>query len=268
MSRTVRTALIAGNWKMHTTLPTARDLARAVADIAAAPGVTGAVDVLVAPPFTALAAVSDVARGTPVLVAAQTMHWADRGAFTGEVAAPMVAELASHVILGHSERRQLFHETDADVNRKVHAALAHGLVPIACVGETLAEREAGQTDAVVARQVDAALEGVAPDEAARLVVAYEPVWAIGTGRACDPAEAGRVMRAIRGRVAAAFGAPAGGGVRLLYGGSVTPDNTAAYFADPDVDGALVGGASLKADAFGAIIRAAAARTASRPAPGS
>lgn len=265
MSPRARTALIAGNWKMHTTQATARDLARAVADIAAAPGVADAVDVLVAPPFTALAAVADVARGTPVRVAAQDMHWADTGAFTGEVSPVMVAELATHVILGHSERRHGFGETDGDVNRKAHAALAHGLVPIVCVGETLAERDAGQTDAVVARQVDAALEGAAPDEAGRAVVAYEPVWAIGTGRACDPAEAGRVMRLIRQRVAAAFGAPAADAVRLVYGGSVTPDNAAAYFADPDIDGALVGGASLKADAFGAIIRAAAAAPGA-PAP--
>jgi triosephosphate isomerase len=186
------------------------------------------------------------------------MHWADEGAFTGEVSPLMVREHADYVILGHSERRALFGETDLGVNRKVHAAFGHGLVPVVCVGETEAQRDAGDTDAVVGGQLDAALEGLAVEEAARLVVAYEPVWAIGTGRACAADEAARVTGLIRGRLAAAFGDDVAGRVRVLYGGSVKPANVAGYLAQPDVDGALVGGASLTADAFVPLVEAAAA----------
>jgi len=237
---------------MHKTVAAARELAAAVIEHTRG----GDTDILLAPPYTALAAVAEALRGTPVLVGAQDMHWADQGAFTGAISPPMVAELASHVILGHSERRHVFGETDLEVNRKVHAAFAHGLVPIVCIGETAGERDAGRTDAVVLGQLAAALEGIGPDEAPRAVIAYEPVWAIGTGRACDTAEAARVMGLVRAWIARTFDAETAGAVRILYGGSVTPANSAAYLAMPDIDGALVGGASLAAESFAAIARSA------------
>lgn len=252
----MRRPLIAGNWKMHKTAAEARALAAAVAELADA---LPAVDTLVAPPFTALAAVAEQVRGSRLGVAAQDMHWADQGAFTGAIAPSMVAEWATAVILGHSERRHLFGETDLAVNRKVHAAFAHGLVPILCLGETEGQRDAGQTETVVLGQLDAGLEGIAPEEAARAVLAYEPVWAIGTGRACEPGEAGRVMGLLRARVGDRFGPEAAGAMRLLYGGSVQGDNAGAYLAQADVDGALVGGASLSIEAFAPIARAGAAR---------
>lgn len=253
----MRRPLIAGNWKMHLTVAGAEALATAVADAVAS---LDAVEVLLAPPATALAAVA--ARVTPrgLSLAAQTMHWADQGAYTGEIAPPMVREWADYVILGHSERRQYFGETDAELGRKVHAAFAHGLTPILCVGEGLAEREAGRADAVVLGQL-VALEGIAEQEAARLVLAYEPVWAIGSGRACDAAEAERMLGLLRQALAERFGSAAAEEARLLYGGSVKPDNIAAYLAAPDIDGALVGGASLDPTSFAALAQAGALRAA-------
>jgi len=267
----VRVPLIAGNWKMHKTVAAARELARSIVDAIGADGTTGGagaanaigpatVDIVVAPAYTALAAVADAARGSPVRVAAQDMFWADQGAFTGAISPLMVAELATCVILGHSERRHVFGETDLEVNRKVHAAIGHALVPIVCVGETEAERDAGATEGVVLGQLAAALEGVGIDEAALVVVAYEPVWAIGTGRACDASEANRVMASLRGWIARAFDPTTAAGVRVLYGGSVNAANAAGFLAMPDVDGALVGGASLEAASFVAIVRAARAAT--------
>jgi len=253
--RPLRTPLVAGNWKMHTTVATGTDLARAVAG--ATEPHAGAVEVVVAPPYTGLAAVAAALQGSHVRVGAQDCHWADAGAFTGAIGPVMVRELATHVILGHSERRELFGETNEDINRKIHAALHHGLAPIVCVGESLAQREAGETDHVVSVQLDACLAGLAPREAAALAVAYEPVWAIGTGQACDAAEAQRVCAMIRRRVAAGCGDDAAGALRVLYGGSVKPDNAADYLAAPDIDGALVGGASLDAASFAAIVDAAA-----------
>jgi triosephosphate isomerase len=256
---------------MHKTVAEARALAGAVVDGVAASSMADrddrlGCDVVLCPPFTALAAVADVvrgsdasgddARGSGVYVGAQDAFWGDAGAFTGAVAMPMVAELASHVIVGHSERRTLFGETDDGVNRKVHAAFAHNLVPIVCVGETAAARDEGRADAVVLGQLDAATDGIAPDEAERLVVAYEPVWAIGTGRACDAGEAARIAALVRARLAEAFGDRVGRSVRALYGGSVNPGNIAAYLAAEDVDGALVGGASLDAASFLALVNAA------------
>lgn len=249
----MRRTLIAGNWKMHKTVAAAGELAAAVVEGSRG---SGGAEVLVAPPFTALAAVAEIARGSQVRVGAQDMHWANQGAFTGAVSPLMVAELASHVILGHSERRHVFGETDLDVNRKVHAALGHGLIPIVCVGETAGERDEGRTDAVVLGQLAAALEGIGPDEAPRAIVAYEPVWAIGTGRACLAAEAARVMGLIRAWIGTAFDAETAAAARILYGGSVAPANSASYLAQPDIDGALVGGASLSADGFLAIVRSA------------
>jgi triosephosphate isomerase (TIM) len=246
----VRTPMMAGNWKMHMTSSEAAELAGAVR--ARLEGV--AVEVVLAPAFPSLPAVRDALALSPIAVAAQDMHWAGHGAFTGEVSPLMVAEFATHVLLGHSERRRLFHEVDSDVGRKVHAALHGGLVPILCVGETAAERDAGETDATVSRQVAIALEGVAPHEAEHIVIAYEPVWAIGSGRACEPAEAARVCGSVRAVVAGLF--PTATGVRVLYGGSVTPGNIDAYMAQAEIDGALVGGASLDADSFAALARAA------------
>jgi triosephosphate isomerase len=250
----MRRRMMAGNWKMHGTSRWSAELAASVTAMVGP--LAEAVDVVLAPAFPSLAAVAAVVSGTRLRLAAQDMHWADRGAYTGEVSPLMVAELASHVIVGHSERRTLFAEGDEAVQRKVHAAFAHGLVPILCVGETLPEREAGETDRVVARQLAAACDGLAAAEASRLVVAYEPVWAIGTGRACAPEEAARVIDVVRRVLDEAFG-PGAAGTRCLYGGSVTPDNVVAFLA-AGADGALVGGASLEAGSFAALVAAAAA----------
>jgi triosephosphate isomerase len=242
----MRRKLIAGNWKMYKTTGEAVALASVVrAGVAGAPG-----DTLVAPPFTALAAVVAATKGSPVAVAGQNMHFETEGAFTGEVSAPMLLEVgASHVILGHSERRQYFAETDEGVAKKTRVALDSGLVPISCVGETLAEREAGRTMEVVGRQLDAILDAVSVDQARTLVVAYEPVWAIGTGKVATPEQAQEVHAFVRSRIAAKHGQAVAEVLRVLYGGSVKPDNVKGLMALPDVDGALVGGASLKADSF-------------------
>jgi triosephosphate isomerase len=209
------------------------------------------VAVVLVPPFTALEAVGAEIITTRIALGAQNMHWLDEGAYTGEIAPPMLADLGvRYVILGHSERRRYFHETDADVNRKVHAALAHDLVPIVAVGETAEERDAGQTDERVVTQTRAAFEGIAPQQLRGVVVAYEPVWAIGTGKNCDAAEADRVMRLIAGSVAALDGAP------ILYGGSVTTANFAAYLAMPHCHGGLIGGASLSAESFAKLVHLA------------
>jgi triosephosphate isomerase len=212
-------------------------------------------EVLVAPPFTALGAVSEALKGSRILVAGQNMHAEQEGAFTGEISAGMLKSAgASHVILGHSERRQLFGETDEGVGRKARVAFDAGLVPIVCVGETLDEREAGRIFAVVERQLDAALTRLTPDEAASAVVAYEPVWAIGTGRVATPEQAQDVHAFIRKRVHATHGEGVAQAQRILYGGSVKPDNVDGLMGQPDIDGALVGGACLKADSFLRIVR--------------
>jgi triosephosphate isomerase len=250
----VRRPLIAGNWKMHKNLEEARQLVRGIRE-----GLKqdAAADVLVAPPFTALATAVEEARGSAVAVGAQNAHFENKGAFTGEVSPTMLVELGcSHVILGHSERRQLFGETDEGVARKAVAALACGLVPIVCVGETLDEREAGQTSAVVERQLERALRELSPDQVAGSVVAYEPVWAIGTGRAATPEQAQEVHAGIRRRVSGSHGEAVAAALRLLYGGSVKPDNAEVLLGQSDIDGALVGGACLEAASFLAIIAAA------------
>ena len=241
-----RQPLIAGNWKMYRTASEAAALATQVRVGATRPDV----DVLVAPPFTALAAVAKALDGGSVLLGAQNMHAEKEGAFTGEIAAPMLKDAGcSHVILGHSERRHLFGETDEGVATKAEAAIAAGLVPIVCVGETLEERDADRTMVIVERQTERALRGMTPQQVARLVVAYEPVWAIGTGRTATPAQAQEVHRFIRRLISRSHGTAAGDAVRILYGGSVKPDNIGALMAEDDIDGALVGGASLKADSF-------------------
>ncbi len=242
----MRRKLIAGNWKMYKTTAEAVALVSEIRKgVAGAPG-----DTLVAPPFTALAAVVAAAKGSPVAVAGQNMHFEKEGAFTGEVSAPMLRDVgASHVILGHSERRQYFAETDEGVAKKTRVALDSGLVPISCVGETLAEREAGRTMEVVGRQLDVILEAVSAEQAKTVVVAYEPVWAIGTGKVATPEQAQEVHAFVRSRIAAKHGKAVADVLRVLYGGSVKPDNVRGLMALPDVDGALVGGASLKADSF-------------------
>ena len=252
-----RRALIAGNWKMYKTPTEAVALAREIWAEAKNPG---AVDVLVAPPFTSLQPVEDVIRGSAILLAGQNMHWESQGAFTGEVSAQMLKDAGcSHVILGHSERRQLFGETDEGVGRKNKAAHAADLIPIVCVGETLSERDGGTTEAVVERQLKAALADLAAEHVADTVIAYEPVWAIGTGRNATSAQAQEVHAFLRGLIVKWHGEATGAAVRILYGGSVKPDNAAELLAAPDVDGALVGGASLVADSFLKIVKAAPAR---------
>jgi triosephosphate isomerase len=242
----MRRTLIAGNWKMY---KTAGEAAALIGEIKK--GAAGAPsDVLVAPPFTALVAAVAAAKGSVVAVAAQNMHFEKEGAFTGEVSPLMLKDLGvTSVILGHSERRQYFAETDAGVAKKTKVALDNGLAPVSCVGEMLAERESGKTMEVVGRQVDAILKALTADEAARIVIAYEPVWAIGTGKVATPEQAQEVHAFIRQRIAAVHGTKVADVLRVLYGGSVKPDNVKGLMALPDVDGALVGGASLKADSF-------------------
>ena len=247
---------VVGNWKMHKTVAEARALAAAVRD-----GVKdfGDIDVAVAPPFTALTAVAEALKGSSVGLAGQTMHEASKGAFTGEVSPVMLRDAGcTHVILGHSERRHLFGETDAAIMKKARTALDHGLIPILCVGETLDERETSRTFDVVEKEVEQALRHVTPEEAARSVLAYEPVWAIGTGKTATPAQAQEVHTFIRKLVARSHGDAVARAIRILYGGSVKPDNASLLIAEPDVDGALVGGACLEAPSFLGIV--AASRT--------
>lgn len=225
--------------------------------------ITG-VERVLCPPFTALLAVRALLEGTDIRLGAQNMHWESAGAFTGEISPPMLAELCQYVILGHSERRTYFGETDESVNRKVQAALLHGLTPIVCVGETLEENEAGRTAEVVARQIKTGLarlnlgEGETEDHPAPIVIAYEPVWAIGTGRAATASGANAVIaEVIRPSLAELYGEAFAQATRVLYGGSVKAENAAEFFTQPEIDGALVGGASLKASEFTAIVQAAA-----------
>ncbi|WP_322800623.1 triose-phosphate isomerase [Thermoflexus sp.] len=246
----MRQPLIAGNWKMNKTAAEGQALARAIRE-----GLqTQTVEVVLCPPFTAIPAVHAVLQGSSILVGAQNVHWEDAGAFTGEISPVMLKEWCRYVIIGHSERRQYFHEDDEMIRRKVLAALRHGLTPILCVGETLAQREAGETGTVVATQTRRALEGLSPGQAASLVIAYEPVWAIGTGRAATGVDAEEVIRRwVRGTLEELFGLEVAQQVRVLYGGSVTPENIAEFVGRSTIDGALVGGASLKAETFLRII---------------
>ena len=246
--QTMRTPLIAGNWKMFKTVQEAvvfvKELRSLVKDITD-------VEIVVAPPFTALHAVAEAARNTNIGVSAQDVYWEREGAFTGEISPRMIKEAgAEYVIVGHSERRRLFGESDQIVNRKAMAALAAGLTPIVCIGETLEERERNETFAVLDRQIKEGLRGLAPH---RFVVAYEPVWAIGTGRNASSAQAGEAHAHIRGRLREGFGAEAADRCHVIYGGSVKPENIRELIAQPDVDGALVGGASLDVASFAAIV---------------
>ena len=250
-----RTPLIAGNWKMHKTTGEARDLVNALRREALPSGV----EVAVCPPFTALAEVGRSLEGSSIRLGAQNMSWEPAGAFTGEISPTMLVDLHCHyVILGHSERRQIFGETDEIVARKVRAAYAYRLVPITCVGERLEEREAGETERVVTQQAETATAELIPAQVRQLVIAYEPVWAIGTGRSASGEEANRVIGIIRGILAKRFG-NVSSETRVLYGGSVTPENAAELCRQSEIDGALVGGASLDHEKFLAIMRAYAKR---------
>ena len=247
----MRPPFIAGNWKMFKTV------AETVNYIKQFRGLVknaAGVDVVVAPPFTALHAAAEAARNSNVAIAAQDLYWEREGAFTGEISPTMIAEAgAQYVIIGHSERRTLFGETDASVNRKIGAAFAAGLTPIVCIGETLDQRERGETFNVLDRQIRDGLDGITAERLVELIVAYEPVWAIGTGRNATPAQAQEAHAHIRKRLQGWFGADAAERVRLIYGGSVKPENIADLVSQADVDGALVGGASLDVKAFADIV---------------
>jgi len=246
----MRVPVIAGNWKMYKTAAEAGAFVRAFLPLVS--GVRG-VEIVLAPPYPSIGAVAQLVQGSGIGVASQNVHFADEGAFTGEVSTRMLKEAgATHCIIGHSERRQYFAETDDAVNRKVRATLAAGLTPILCVGETDPEREGGKTFDVVGRQLAGGSQEIPAATASRVILAYEPVWAIGTGKTATPAQAQEVHAFLRGRLKELWGAAADA-VRILYGGSVKPDNIAALMANEDIDGALVGGASLSPESFAKIV---------------
>ncbi|MBT6144963.1 MAG: triose-phosphate isomerase [Gemmatimonadetes bacterium] len=251
----MRRPLVAGNWKMNLSPEAGSALVTELLPLVA--GSSAAVDVVVCPPYTSLAAVAAVLQGGAVTLGAQNCHWEEEGAFTGEVAPGMLLTVGCQwVILGHSERRQFFGESDEDVRRRAVAALAAGLRPIICIGETLEERDAGRVEDVVLGQLDRSLQGLSVEQLSSVAVAYEPVWAIGTGRTATPAQAQEVHGLIRDRLRRSFGDTAADGVRIQYGGSMKPDNAAELMAQTDIDGGLIGGASLKAADFSAIANAA------------
>ena len=247
-----RTPIVAGNWKMNTTI--AEGLALVDAMLPRLQEVSS-VERVVCPPFVSLQAIAERLRGTDIRVGAQNVHPEPKGAFTGEISPGMLQDLVTYVIVGHSERRQFFAEDDGFVNRKARAVLAAGLVPIVCVGETLEQNERGETEAVVTGQIRAALQEI--DDPSRLVIAYEPIWAIGTGRAATPEGASQTIGLIRAAVASLAGQPSADNLRIQYGGSVTGENFADFIVQDQIDGALVGGASLRADQFLEIVRLAA-----------
>jgi len=250
----MRKPIIAGNWKLnktpHEAILLADELKRELVDL------TG-VDIVVCPPFVDLTDVSDALVDHDIALGAQNVFWEDAGAFTGEISAPMLKDLGvTYVIIGHSERRQYFNETNETVNKRLRAALKHGLTPIVCVGENLSQREAGKTFDVIKDHCEGSLNGLTADEAKKIVLAYEPVWAIGTGKTATPAQAQEEHVFIRQFFGKVFNADVASSVRIQYGGSVTPDNVVALMGQEDIDGALVGGASLKAPSFAAIVKGA------------
>lgn len=248
----MRRPFIAGNWKMHKTIEEAVALVQELR--VALEGVSGC-DVTVCPPFPALAAVREALSGSDIGLGAQNVHWEEKGAFTGEVSAPMLAGLCDTVIIGHSERRTLFGETDEWANKKLHTALAHGLKPILCVGENLQQNQAGETEQFVGGQVRAALEGITTAQVRSVTVAYEPIWAIGTGvPATGEGANDTIGGTVRGTLAALYGDDVAQAIRIQYGGSVKPGNIAEFMSQPEIDGALVGGASLRAADFAAIVK--------------
>jgi triosephosphate isomerase len=246
-----RVPIIAGNWKMNMTATQARELASKLIPLVSS---VKDRDIVLAPPFTSLAAVAETIKGTNIGLAAQNLHWEDKGAFTGEISAEMLLDLSCrYVIIGHSERRQFFGETDDTVNKKVKQALKKGLLPILCVGETLTERDAGKLNEIISRQVTVGLKDISAEDMKKFVIAYEPVWAIGTGKTATPEQANEVHALIRQKVKAFSSADIAEGLRIQYGGSVTPENVSTLMAMPDIDGALVGGASLKPESFAALV---------------
>ena len=248
----MRKPFIAGNWKMHKTIEEAVALVKELR--AALEGIAGC-DVAVCPPTLALAAVREALSGSDIGLGAQNMHWEEQGAFTGEVSPPMLVGLCDYVIVGHSERRTIFGESDKWVNKKLHAALAHDLKPILCVGENLQQNQAGETEEFVGGQVRAAFAGITAEQARIVTVAYEPIWAIGTGVPATGAGANDIIgRAVRGTLGALYGDDVAQAVRIQYGGSVKPANAAEFMAQPEIDGALVGGASLRAADFVGIVK--------------
>jgi len=250
----MRTPMVAGNWKMNKGLSETRDLIREIYPVLYE---MQDVEVVICPPFVGLGVAKREVEDSTIKLGAQNMHWANSGAFTGEISPLMLRELCEYVILGHSERRAMFGETDETVNKKVLAALANGLKPIVCVGETLEENQSGITAGVVGRQVRADLASLTAEQAEQVVIAYEPVWAIGTGLAATPEGANAVHKdVIRPILREMFGEEIGDGMRILYGGSVNPGNAAELFGQSDIDGGLIGGASLKADSFIALVKAA------------
>ncbi len=250
----MRKPFVAGNWKMNKTVEQASLL---VADLLPGLQAIQKIERVLCPPFPSLMVISQMTAGTTIGLGAQNMHWEESGAFTGEVAPAMVKEFCNYVIIGHSERRQFFAETDATVNQKVKAALKQGLTPIVCVGETLEENEAGGTAEIVKREVLEGLKDLNADDAVKLVIAYEPIWAIGTGKAASAEQAEEIIgKIVRASLADCFGAEAAEQIRILYGGSVKGNNAAEFFNMTNIDGALVGGASLKADDFIQICQAA------------
>jgi len=250
----MRVPLVAGNWKLNRTTTEAYKL---VSEMIPGLRTTRGVEILLCPPFTALMAVSRLIRDANIHLGAQNMYWEEKGAYTGEISPLMLSEFCQYVILGHSERRAHFGETNEQISRKVQAATTHGLIPIICVGETLEENEGGRAAAVVSRQIHEALVGVDVRDAEPIVIAYEPVWAIGTGRAASGEVTNTLLRnVIRPTIASLFGEDLAQSVRVLYGGSVDPNNAQEFFRQPEIDGALVGGASLNAPAFVSIVEAA------------
>jgi triosephosphate isomerase len=247
-----RRPILAGNWKMNMTATQARELASKLVPLVAS---IKDRDIVLGPPFTSLSAVAETIKGSNIDLSAQNLHWEDKGAFTGEVSAEMLLDLGCrYVIIGHSERRQYFGETDETVNRKAKQALRKGLLPILCVGETLAEREAGKLNDIIGRQVTGGLKGISADDMKKVVIAYEPVWAIGTGKTATPEQANEVHALIRQKVKGLYSADIAEDLRIQYGGSVTPENVSTLMAMPDIDGALVGGASLRPESFAALVK--------------
>ncbi|KMQ52988.1 Triosephosphate isomerase [Chitinispirillum alkaliphilum] len=247
-----RKNFIAGNWKMNTTLDEARKLAQEVVE---AVGQNADVDVAVCPPYTNLLAVGEVIKGSNVKLGAQDVHWEAKGAYTGKVSCDMLKSIGvTYVIIGHSEQRTYFGETDETVNKKVKAALSAGLLPIICVGETLEQRKSGEMNNVIERQVEGAFEGVSAEDAVKCTIAYEPVWAIGTGETATPEQANEAHVFIRKILSRIFGEENSNTIRIQYGGSMKPDNAKALLAQSDVDGGLIGGAALKASDFAGIVQ--------------
>lgn len=254
----MRKPLIAGNWKMNTNLDEATSLVRAM--LSELDGIAG-VEKVLCPPFISLAAVKELIKGTTIQLGAQNMHFEDKGAYTGEIAPLMLFNLCQFVILGHSERRQYFAESDENVNKKVKKAEEFGLIPILCVGESLEDNESGKTEQIITRQIKAGLLGINPNK--QIVIAYEPVWAIGTGRAATGKQANDTIVLIRNTVTRIWDSETAQAVRILYGGSVTSTNIVEFIAEPEIDGALVGGASLKANDFVSIVSQAATLKSTR-----